>query len=93
MKAQRIENINKWCISTQINNRPNKTAKGLTYTNERRARKTNNSFLYAGFKSPKYKQTDICRTLAVKGTADKLSTSTATKLSIRRFKARKNKKA
>ena len=71
MKNISKQNIEKFCISSQISNRPNKLAKGIAYTNERRARQTNNSFFYAGFVDRrKYKQTDVCRTLSVRGTTD-----------------------
>ena len=85
MKQKSKDLIKKWCVSSQISSRPTKAAKGMSFTNERRARKTNNSMFYAGFYNSKYKTTDECRTLSVCGTLDKLRVSTARKLSMRRF--------
>lgn len=89
MKQESKDLIKKWCISGQIGSRPTKAAKGMSFTNERRARRTGNSMFYAGFYDSKYKTTDECRTLSVYGTLDRLRVSTARKLSMRRFRQRK----
>ena len=92
MKETSKKNIIRYCISSQIDNRPTKNAKGMCYTNERRARQTNNSFLYAGFvDKSKYKQSDESRTLSVKGTLDKLVSLNKLKIAkIKNFR-QKNK--
>lgn len=89
MKIISKKNIDKWCISWQIQKRPSKVAKGILYTNERRARKTNNSFLYAGFvDKSKYKITNECRSLGVYGTLDSLTCN-----KLKKFKIKQSHKA
>lgn len=91
MKQASKKNIERFCITRQIEGRPNKLAKGIAYTNERRARQTNNSFFYAGFVDQrKYKQTDVCRTLSVRGTTDILHRRNSVKIyKMKQYRAKK----
>lgn len=74
MKIATLEHIKTLCVESQLKRRPNKTAKGMAYTNERRARAKGCSFFYAAFVDySKADISDVCRTLSVKGTADKLA--------------------
>ena len=90
MKTKTKLHIDKLCISSQVANRPTKNAKGMCYTNERRARRTNNSFLYAAFVDKRrYTQTNEARTLSVKGTLDRLACVN----SVTKFKFKKYRKS
>ena len=73
MKIKTKIHLESFGISFAINNRPNKTAIGMTYTNERRARATRHSFCIQSFSnSNKYKLSKEARTLAIYGTLDKI---------------------
>lgn len=62
----------------------------MTYTNERRARKTNNSFLYGAFSDRiKYKLSRDTSILSVLGTLDSLRVSIVKKYEIRKWRKRK----
>lgn len=94
MKLKSKELIKAYCIGSQIRCRSNKQAKGMTFTNERRARRTGNSFLYAAMKSGTYQITSDCSRLSVYGTLDTLGGYLGNKMKkekLRRW-SNKNKK-
>jgi len=72
MKNVSKQKILYWGVKPQIQNRPNKNARGMAFTNERRARIKNKSTFYHAIITDN-KCTAECRTLAVKGTLDKLA--------------------
>lgn len=73
MKTKSKQNIKDWHISNQIKYRPTKTAKGITYTNERRAKQRGNfSFLYSVILT-KLTVSRECQRLSTRGTLDSLS--------------------
>ncbi len=87
MKTKSKQQILYWGVKVQIENRPNKTAKGMAYTNERRARIKNKSTFYAIILTNN-KCTKEARSLAVKGTLDSLmSLNSVSRYNWKRYKA------
>lgn len=95
MKLKSKKHLETLCISLAMSNRPNKTAIGMSYTNERRARHTRHSFCIAAFvDSNKYRLTDVARTLSVRGTTDKLARMNCVKrYKIKKFRTKRELKA
>jgi len=86
MKTKSKEKILYWGVKPQIKNRPSKVARGMAFTNERRARIKNKSTFYHAIITDN-KCTADCRTLTVKGTLDKLaSTNSVSKWNFKRYK-------
>ena len=78
MKKESKQKILYWGVKHQIENRPTKNAKGISFTNERRARQENKSFFYSVILTHR-KVSDDTRTLSVRGTLDKLATTNSVK--------------
>ena len=86
MKTSSKQKILYWGVKPQIQSRPTKNAKGMAFTNERRARQEGKSFFYHAITTHR-KQTDESRRLSVKGTLDILaSNNSVTKYNFKRFK-------
>lgn len=85
MKTSSKQKILYWGVKPQIQNRPNKNAQGMAFTNERRARIEGKSFFYHSIITSR-KQSEESQTLSVRGTLDKLASSNSvSRYNIRRF--------
>lgn len=87
MKTKSKQQILYWGVKPQINNRPSKLARGIAFTNERRARINGKStFYHAIITNNKCK--DEIRSLSCKGTLDKLaSINSVSRYNFKRYKA------
>ena len=86
MKTESKQKILYWGVKPQIQSRPTKNAKGMAFTNERRARQEGKSFFYHAIITHR-KQTDEARRLSVRGTLDTLSSfNSVSKYNFKRFK-------
>lgn len=87
MKKSSKQKIIYWGVMPQIENRPTKNAKGMAFTNERRARQKGKSIFYRTILSNQ-RITDEARTLSVRGTLDTLAfRNSLTKYNYKRFKS------
>ena len=78
MKKESKQKLLYWGINTQVENRPTKNAKGMSFTNERRARQEGRSFFYQDIITNR-KQSSESRSLSVRGTLDKLASQNSVK--------------
>lgn len=86
MKKSSKQKIAYWGIIPQIEKRPSKNAKGMAFTNERRARKKGESIFYRAILSNQ-RTTDEARTLSVRGTLDILAfRNSVTKYNFKKFR-------
>ena len=86
MKTTSKQKILYWGVKPQIQSRPSKIAKGMAFTNERRARINGKSTFYHVIITSN-KCTAESRTLAVKGTLDKLaSINSVSKWNFKQYK-------
>ena len=72
MKTKSKQQILYWGVKAQIESRPSKLAKGIAFTNERRARIKNKSVFYSAILTNN-RQSKESRSLSVKGTLDTLA--------------------
>jgi len=87
MKTKSKKQILYWGVKPQIENRPSRLAKGMAYTNERRARIKNKSTFYHAIITNN-KCSDISRRLAVRGTTDILAfINSVSRYNWKRYKA------
>ena len=86
MKKTSKHKVNYWGVSIQLNNRPTKNAKGMSFTNERRARSKGKSIFYQVILS-RQRTTNDARKLTVRGTIDSLAyRNSVTSYNWRRYK-------
>lgn len=86
MKTKSKQQILYWGVRPQIENRPSKVAKGMAFTNERRARIKNKSIFYHAIITSNKSSRDASR-LSVKGTLDTLSSiNSVSKYNFRQYK-------
>lgn len=86
MKTKSKQQILYWGVKPQLDSRPNKLAKGIAFTNERRARIKNKSVFFSFILSNNNCSKES-RSLSVKGTLDKLaSINSVNKYNWKRYK-------
>jgi hypothetical protein len=86
MKTESKNKMLYWGVKVQIQSRPTKNARGMAFTNERRARQEGKSFFYHAILTDR-KQTHEARSLSVKGTLDKLASVNSVKIyNVKRYR-------